>query len=96
VVRFENLRFEHLVDSAWGTHYNLRPLGQGLLVLDDVVAADEDVDIQVQILTQAHGDSLDLLSELSSRSQDESLGLLSLLVNVLESGNGKGCSLARS
>lgn len=87
---------EHVVDSAWSSDNDLNTLLELLSLVHDVGSSGTDMHIDLQVLSQADHDGLDLLGELSGGSEDQSLGSGGFGVDQLEDGDGEGSSLSGS
>lgn len=62
--------------------------------LSDRGTANSSIALNVEVVTEGKDDLLNLLSKLTSRSEDEGLALLLGVVDSLENGAGEGGSLA--
>jgi hypothetical protein len=82
------------VDTARGTDDDLRAILKGLHVIANAGTANASVALDVHEVADSDYDLLDLLSQLTSRSQDKSLALLDRGVNLLKNGNGESSRLA--
>lgn len=65
---------EHIVDSTWSTDDDLNTFLELLSFVHDVGSSGTDMHIDLEVLSQADHDGLDLLGELSGWSEDQSLG----------------------
>ena len=94
VVGPEGPAVDHIVDTTGSTDDDLNALLQLGHVFTDVGATDTGVAIDVHVVAESDNDLLNLLSELTGRCEDESLGGFNTQIELLEDGDGKGCSLA--
>jgi hypothetical protein len=93
-VGLEETTLDHVVDTAGGTDDDLRAVLEGLHVITDAGAANAGVALNVHEVTDGNDDLLNLLSKLTSRSEDQSLASLDLGVELLENGDGESSGLA--
>lgn len=88
MVSLQGAAVDHVVDSAWGTDNDV----DALLELRDGVADGSTTDsgeaLDVHVITEGDQDLVDLLGELTGRSEDEGLDLLEVDVDLLEDGDG--------
>ena len=96
VGELEDVLLEHVQHSAGGADHHVDPVFEVLDVVLDLGAADEDVDLDVEVLAEELVDDGDLLGEFSGGGQDEGLHLVDGGVEDLESANGEGGSLTSS
>lgn len=94
LVRFQDTALDHIVNTAGGTDNDLGTITKGLHVLTDVGTTDTGVALDAHEVTNGDNDLLDLLSKLTGGSEDQSLASLQVGVDLLESGDGEGGSLA--
>lgn len=94
LVRSQDTALDHIVDTAGGTDNDLGALTEGRHVLTDVGTTNTGVALDLHEVTNGDNDLLDLLSKLTSGSEDQSLASLQVGVDLLESGDGEGGSLA--
>lgn len=93
-VGLEEATLDHVVDTAGGTDDNLGAVLEGLHVVTDAGAADAGVALNVHEVTDSDDDLLDLLSQLTGRSENQGLALLQAGVDLLEDRDGEGGGLA--
>lgn len=82
------------MDTAGGTDDDLGAVLEGLHVITDAGATDAGVALNVHEVTDSDDDLLDLLGQLTGRSQDQGLALLQAGVDLLEDRDGEGGGLA--
>lgn len=92
-VGLEDSSLNHVVDSTGGSDNDVDTLLDDSNVLGDRGTTNAGVALNLHVLAKGKHDLLDLVGQLSGGSNDQSLGLLNLLVNVLQSRNGEGGSL---
>ena len=83
----------HVDDSTWSTNNNLDTGLEGLNVAAHGSTTDGGMDGDFQVQTNGGDDLLDLQGQLSGGGQDQSLGGLEILINVLQSRDGEGGGL---
>lgn len=93
LVGLEVSSVDHVEHSTRSTHDNLDTRSEGLDIVSHRGTTNRSVDGNLQVQTNVGDDVLDLQSQLSGWSQDQSLGSLLVDVNVLQSRNGEGGSL---
>lgn len=82
------------MDTAGRTNNNLRAVLQSLHVVTNAGTANAGMALNVHEVTNSNDDLLDLLSQLTSRSEDQSLALLQVGVDLLEDRDRESGSLA--
>ena len=85
--------FGHIKDTSRGTDDELNAGSELLNVIANDGSTDACVAADAHVLTKTSTDRHDLLSELTSRGQDQSLGDLLGGVDALEAANGEGAGL---
>jgi len=93
LVGLEVSSVDHVENSTWGTNNNLDTRSEGLDIVRQRGTTNRGVDGDVQVQTDVGDDVLDLQSQLSGWSQDQSLGGLLVDVDVLQSRDGEGSGL---
>jgi hypothetical protein len=93
-VRLEHTTLNHVLDTTWSSNDNLRTLGESLDVITDTGATDASVAFNFHEIANGYHDLLDLLSQLTSWSENEGLAGLEIRINLLQSRDGKGGSLS--
>ena len=96
VAELKDALLQHVQDSAGGSDHDVNSIFQVLDVILDLSSSDEDVDFNVQILSEEFVDDGNLLGEFSGGSQDECLHLIDGGVDNLQSSDGEGGGLAGS
>lgn len=69
---------------------------KNLHVITDNGSTNAGMALDVHKVTDGDNDLLDLLSQLTSGSKDQSLALLDAKIDLLENGDGEGSGLAGS
>jgi hypothetical protein len=72
----EGTTVDHVEDTTWGTDNDVGAVVELGHVLSDGGTTDTSVAVDVQVVSKGDNDLLDLLSELTGGSKDQSLGLL--------------------
>lgn len=93
-VRLEETALDHVVDAAGGTNDDLGAVLEGLHVVTNRGTANAGVALQVHEVADGHNDLLDLLSQLTGGSEDQSLAGLEGWVDLLQNRDGEGSGLA--
>jgi hypothetical protein len=94
VVGAEDTTLDHVLDTAGGTDNDLGTLTESGHVLTDVGTTDTGVALKGHEVTNGNNDLLDLLSQLTGGSEDQSLASLQVGVDLLESRDGESGSLS--
>jgi hypothetical protein len=81
---------DHVLDTTWSTDNDLRTLLKSLHVVTNTGTTDAGMALNVHEVSNSNDDLLDLLSQLTGRSENKSLALLDIWVELLEDGDGKG------
>lgn len=92
-VGLEDSSLNHIVDSTGGSDNDVDTLLDDSDVLGDGGTTNAGVALNLHVLAKGKDNLLDLVGQLSSGGNDQSLGLLNLLVNVLQSRDREGGSL---
>lgn len=82
------------MDTARGADNDLGAVLESLHVITDAGATNAGVALNVHEVTDGDDDLLDLLRQLTGGSEDESLALLDVGVDLLEDRDGEGSGLA--
>lgn len=82
------------MDTTGGTDNDLRAILQGLHVVTNAGATNAGVALDVHKVADGNNDLLDLLGQLTSGSEDQSLAGLQVGVDLLQDRNGEGGGLA--
>jgi len=90
----EETSLEHIVDSTGSTDDNLDTFLESLSFIHNVGTTSTDVNRDLEVFTEAHDDSLDLLGKFSSGGEDEGLASGSFRVDDLKDGDGESSSLS--
>lgn len=93
-VRLEEAALDHIVNTAGSTNNDLGAVLQSLHVITNAGTADAGVALNVHEVTNGNDDLLDLLSKLTGGSEDQSLALLQVGVDLLEDRDGESGSLS--
>lgn len=94
LVGLEVSSVDHVENSTWSTDNNLDTRLEGLDVILHGGTTNGSVNSDVQVQTDGVDDVKNLLGQLSGWSQDQSLGGLLGVVNVLQSRDGEGGGLS--
>jgi hypothetical protein len=92
----ENLSAEHVVDTSGGSDDDVASLLELSDIITNASSSDAGVALNSEVLSQRRNDLLDLLCELTSWGQDESLGLVDREIDLLQHSNSEGGSLSSS
>lgn len=93
-VRLEEAALDHVLDTARSTDDDVGAILKSLHVITNAGASNAGVALNVHEVTDGNDDLLDLLSQLTGGSEDQSLALLQAGVDLLENRNGESGSLA--
>lgn len=93
-VGLEDTTLDHILDTAGSTDNDMGTLLESLHILADVGTTDTSVALDAHEVTNGDHDLLDLLGQLTSGSEDQRLAGLQVGVDLLQSGDGEGSSLA--
>ena len=85
---------DHIIDTTRSSDDDVNTLLQLAHILADVGSPDAGVAFYVHVVAEGDDDLLNLLSKLTGRGKDESLGAPNAEVELLEDGDGEGCGLA--
>lgn len=85
---------DHVLDTSGGANNDLGSIGESLLIVTDAGTSDTGVALDVHKVTDGDDDLLDLLGQLASGSENQSLALLDVGIDLLENGDREGGSLA--
>ena len=85
---------DHIVDTTGSADDDMNTLLQLAHILADVGSTDASVTFNIHVVAEGNNNFLNLLSELTGRCEDESLGTPNREVELLEDGDGEGCGLA--
>jgi hypothetical protein len=94
VVGAEDATLDHILDTAGGTDNDLGALTESGHILTDVGTTDTGVALKGHEVTNGNNNLLDLLSQLTGGSKDQSLASLQVGVDLLQSGDGESGSLS--
>lgn len=89
----KNLAVNHVKDTSGSSNDDVDTVLEDAHVLGNGSTTHTSMDLDVHSLTNGHDDRLNLNSQLTSRSQDQGLGLELAQVNLLQDANGEGGSL---
>jgi hypothetical protein len=87
---------DHVVDTARSTDNDLGAFLQGLHVITDASTTNASMALDIHEIANGDNDLLDLLGQFTGRSQDQSLALLDIWVQLLKDGNGESGGLSGS
>jgi len=93
-VGLEGTSVDHVEHSAWGTDHDVGSLLELGHVLSDGGSTDTSVAVDIEVVSESDDDLLNLLGELSSWGEDQSLGLLDRGVNSLQNRDREGGGLS--
>ncbi len=86
----------HILNSSRSSYYYMAAFLQGLLVMDNLSSSSTQVYLQLQVDSKVQNYILDLVSQLSGWSHDQSLHGKIVLVNILKHSDCEGCGLTGS
>lgn len=93
-VGLQEATLDHVLDTAGSTDNDVRAVLESLHIVTNAGAADAGVALHVHKVTNGDNDLLNLLSQLTGGSKDQSLALLQVGIDLLENGNGESGGLA--
>lgn len=96
VVRLEDTTLDHVLDTAGSTDDDLRAILESLHVITDAGTTDTGVALNVHEVTDGDDNLLNLLSQLTSGSEDKGLASLKAGIDLLKDGDGERGGLAGS
>jgi len=96
LVGAEDLAAEHVIHTSGGSDDDVDTALELGNVVSDASATNAGVAAGVEVVTKSNDDLLDLLSQLTSGSEDQSLSLEESEVELLEDANGESGSLSSS
>lgn len=88
--------FDHVVDAARSAGYNVLAVIEFLDILANFCATNARMNLDIQVITECQEDTLDLLGEFASWSQDKCLCVPQIRIDSLQNSNGKGGSFTCS
>ena len=94
LVCLEDTTLDHVVDTAGGTDNDLGALTESVHVVTDSSTTNAGVALDVHEVTDSDDDLLDLLSQFTGRSDNQSLASLDVGVELLQSGDGESSGLS--
>ena len=95
-VGLQESSLNHVLDTTRGTDDNLGTLLKSLHVITNAGTTNAGMALDVHEVTDGDNDFLDLLSQFTGGSKDQSLALLDVWVKLLEDGNGESSGLSGS
>jgi len=95
-VGLEDVAAEHVVDTSGGSDDDVNARAELGDVIADPGSSDASVALRVEVVSESNDDLLNLLGELTSGSEDESLAVGHAEIEALENSNGEGGSLSSS
>lgn len=93
-VGLEEATLDHVLDTTGGTDNDLGAVLKSLHVITNAGTTNAGVALNVHEVTEGDDDLLDLLSQLTGRSEDQSLASLQAGVDLLENGDRESGSLS--
>src|SRR5438045_9166345 len=87
---------DHVMNASRSTDNNLRPVLESLHVITNTCATNAGMALNAHEITNSNDNLLDLLSKFACGSEDQSLTLLEVWVNLLEDGDRESGMLASS
>ena len=88
-VRTESAAVDHVENTTGSADDDVDALLELAHVFTDVSTTNASVALDVHVVTKRDDDLLDLLSQLTGRSQNQGLGALDAGVDLLENGDGE-------
>ena len=82
--------------TTWSSNDDMHTLLKGLDVVTDNGTTNAGVALNVHEVTNGNNNLLNLLSQFTSRCENQSLALLEIQVNLLQDGDRESSSLSRS
>ncbi len=83
-VGLQESALDHVLDTTWGANNNLGTFLKSLHVITDARTANAGMALNVHEVANSNNNLLDLLSQFTSGSEDQSLALLDVGVKLLE------------
>ena len=93
-IGLEESSLDHVLDTARSSNDDLRSFLKGLHVIANTGSTNAGVALNVHEVANGDNDLLDLLSQLTGRSENQSLALLHVGVDLLEDRDGEGGGFA--
>ena len=93
-ISLEEASLDHVLDTARSSNNDLRSFLKGLHVIANTGSTNAGVALNVHEVANGDNDLLDLLSQLTGRSENQSLALLHVGVDLLEDRDGEGGGFA--
>ena len=90
----EGPAIDHVIDTTGGADDDVDAVLQFVYVFADVGPTNAGVAFDVHVVAESNDDLLNLLSKLTGRCKDESLGAPDREVEFLEDGDGECCGFA--
>merc|ERR1711963_46946 len=84
---------EEIEHTTRGTNNDVDTLAEDLGIIGDAGSTNARMATDLKVITQVGHHLVDLLGQLTSRSQNEGLGLVGGLIDALEGTNGEGSGL---
>jgi len=84
------------VDTAGSPDYDLRAILESLHIVPDAGSANASVALDVHEIANGDNHLLDLLSQLTGGSQNQSLALLDIGIDLLQDRDGESSRLSRA
>ena len=93
-VGLQESALDHVVNTAWGTNDDLRTFLKNLHVLTNAGTTNAGVALNLHEIANSDNNLLNLLGQLASGGENQSLALLNSRVDLLESRDRESSSLA--
>jgi hypothetical protein len=93
-IGLESTALDHVVNTSRGTDNDVDTILEDLHVLTDNGTTNASMALNVHEVTNGDNNLLDLLSELTSGSQNQSLALLDAQIDLLKNGDGESGGLS--
>lgn len=93
-IGLEESTLDHIVDTTRSANNDLRTLLKSLHVVTNAGTTNACVALNVHEVTNSDDDLLNLLGQFTGRSEDQSLALLDVGIELLENRDGESCSFS--
>jgi hypothetical protein len=93
-IGLEGTTLDHVVDTSRSADNDVDTILQNLHIITDNGAANAGMALDIHEVANGDNDLLDLLSKLTSGSENQGLALLNAQVNLLENRDGEGSRLS--
>jgi hypothetical protein len=93
-VGLQESTLDHVLDTTRGTDNNLRAFLKSLHIITNACTTNACMTLNVHEVSDSNNNLLDLLSQFTGRSENQSLALLDVGVKLLQDRDGESCGLS--